>query len=80
MSILDFRLSSCFLLPPQINNRMINAREPILVKIAPGIIIPSLSSPVDVDPMMRSGKPGIIKNIPIPNAIFAAFLVDSSVI
>ncbi len=37
---------------------------PTPVRIAPGIIIPRLSSPVEPVPMIRSGKPGSIKNIP----------------
>ena len=35
---------------------------PTPVKIAPGIIIASLSSPVETVPTIRSGKPGINKN------------------
>ena len=37
---------------------------------APGINIARLSSPVDVDPMMRSGKPILNKVMPTTNAIF----------
>ena len=40
-----------------------SVKPPTHIKIAPGIIIASLSSAVDVDPIMRSGKPGSIKNI-----------------
>ena len=45
---------------------------------APGINIASLSSAVEVDPMMRSGKPILNKVMPTTSAIFAVFLVDSS--
>ena len=37
---------------------------------APGINIASLSSPVDVDPMMRSGKPIHCKVVPTINTVF----------
>ena len=41
-----------------------SVKPPTHIKIAPGIIIASLSLlAVDVDPIMRSGKPGSIKNI-----------------
>ena len=43
---------------------------PMLNITAPGINIASLSSAVDVDPMMRSGKPMMTKVMPTTNAIF----------
>jgi len=43
---------------------------PMLNIAAPGINIASLSSPEDVDPMMRSGKPMLNKVMPTTNAIF----------
>ena len=41
---------------------------------APGINIANLSSPVDMDPMMRSGKPILNKVMPITNVIFHCFM------
>ena len=43
---------------------------PMLNITAPGINIASLSSAVDVDPMMRSGKPMMTKVMLTTNAIF----------
>ena len=43
---------------------------PMVNIAAPGTNIASLSSPVDVDPMMSSGKPILDKVMPTTNAIF----------
>ncbi len=46
---------------------------------APGINIASLSSAVDMDPMMRSGKPIMSKVMPTTNdAVIAGRLFDST--
>ena len=53
-----------------------SVKPPMLVKIAPGINIASLSSAVDMDPMMRSGKPMVNKAIPTTMAATALLLED----
>ena len=54
-------------------NRM---NEPMLKITAPGINIASLPSPVDMDPMMRSGNPMMNKVMPTPIALPALLLED----
>ena len=54
-------------------NRM---NEPMLKITAPGINIASLPSPVDMDPMMRSGNPMMNKVMPTPMAVPAPLFED----
>ena len=49
---------------------------PMLNITAPGINMASLPSPVDMDPMMRSGKPMMTKVMPTPVAATALLLED----
>ena len=53
-----------------------SAKPPTLIITAPGINIPSLSSAVDMDPMMRSGKPMVNKAIPTTMEATALLLED----
>ena len=51
-------------------------KAPMPSIIAPGTNIASLSSPVDVEPTMRSGKPMMTKVMPTPVAATALLLED----
>ncbi len=54
------------------------AKSPTTNNIAPGINIASLSSAVDMDPMMRSGKPIMNKVMPTTNDRMNDRLLDSA--